>query len=98
MKQPATLMLIVAIAAVVAFAIGFNRSRQIPAPQLASTVVGQPSWASEDRFVVLVDWNNEAVFDRKTSLVWERSPNASFSNWAGAHKRCEDLSIGRHEG
>jgi hypothetical protein len=98
MNRPVTLMLTVAIAAVVALAIGSSRSRPMPAPRLASTVVGESRWVSPDRFVVLADWNNEAVFDRKTGLVWERAPNSSFSNWVGAHKRCENLVLGRHEG
>jgi hypothetical protein len=54
--------------------------------------------ASHDRFVVLSDWNNEAVFDRMTGLVWERSPNKTFSNWVGAHERCEALELGNHGG
>lgn len=54
--------------------------------------------ASHDRFVVLSDWNNEAVFDRMTGLVWERSPNKTFSSWVGAHERCEALELGNHRG
>jgi hypothetical protein len=49
-----------------------------------------PSWdqqlhcdtlASCPRFVVLANWNNEAVLDRETGLVWERTP---FAYRAGA--------------
>ena len=34
-----------------------------------------PSWdqtPSSTRFVVLSNWNNEAVLDRETGLVWEK--------------------------
>jgi hypothetical protein len=53
---------------------------------------------ADDRFVVLSDWNNEAVLDRKTGLVWERSANVSFTNWPGAQYRCDILLLGKHKG
>lgn len=38
----------------------------------------EPSWDQKlpaaTRFVVLMDWNNEAVLDRETGLVWEQAP------------------------
>ena len=37
-----------------------------------------PAWdqklPASTRFVVLLDWNSEAVLDRNTGLVWEKSP------------------------
>jgi len=56
----------------------------------------QDELPSTDRFIVLVNWNNEAVLDRKTGLVWERSANKRFANWAGAQQHCENLALGHH--
>jgi len=58
----------------------------------------EQDWSTNERFIVLASWNNEAVLDRQTGLVWERSPNAGFANWSGAHRRCENLALGNHKG
>jgi len=50
-----------------------------------------------DRFIVLLNWKNEAVFDQKTGLVWEKSAKSSYSNWSGAHQRCDNLALGNRK-
>jgi len=78
--------------------VGFVWERS-PAPAASSNLpAADRSLGLNERFVVLANWDNEAVFDRKTKLVWERSPNQSFSNWSGAQDRCENLVLGKHKG
>jgi hypothetical protein len=50
------------------------------------------------RFEVLSDWNNEAVLDLETGLVWERSPSTSAYGWSSAMNICNVLSIGNRIG
>jgi len=65
-----------------------------------------PSWdqslAANVRFVVLSNFNNEAVLDRETGLVWERSPSSAIldillpvGQFGGptAWERCVGLTI-----
>jgi len=70
-----------------------------------------PSWdqslPASVRFVVLTNFNNAAVLDRETGLVWERSPSTSAfpivvppGQFGGstAWERCDGLSIANHMG
>jgi hypothetical protein len=61
-----------------------------------------PSWSQTlpayTRFVVLLNMNSEAVLDRETGLVWERSPSTDTFNFIGAQYRCNDLSKGNRMG
>ncbi len=70
-----------------------------PGPYLAT-----PAWdqqitcntlATCQRFVVLSNWNSEAVLDRESGLVWERSPDpAPRQRWSTAVMGCVFKSTG----
>lgn len=62
-----------------------------------------PAWAQKlvcattsncPRFIVLADWNSEAVLDRETGLVWERSPSTDPDPWGSAELDCVELALG----
>jgi hypothetical protein len=50
------------------------------------------------RFVVLSAFNNEAVRDNETGLVWEKSPATTFAAWSSARFRCTTLIVGVRKG
>src|SRR5262247_1142304 len=57
-----------------------------------------PSWDQSllpsTRFIVLSNFNNEAVLDRETGLVWERSPSTDHSAWFFAILHCAGRAQG----
>lgn len=65
-----------------------------------------PSWdqtlPASTRFVVLTNLNNEAVLDRETGLVWQKSPNTStFMTSPSAdagHAICNSNKTGGRQG
>jgi len=65
-----------------------------------------PAWAQKlvcattsncPRFIVLADWNSEAVLDRETGLVWHKSPDGTSRTWSSARLRCNNLSLGNRK-
>lgn len=50
------------------------------------------------RFIVLPDFNNQAVLDRETGLVWERSPETSPRMWEDAVRTCWLRQVGGRMG
>src|ERR1700741_3523860 len=58
-----------------------------------------PSWdqtlPSNTRFIVLSNFSNQAVLDRETGLVWQRSPDSVVQNqpWSTAAVICHSLGV-----
>jgi hypothetical protein len=61
-----------------------------------------PSWdqtlPSSTRFIVLSNMNSQAVLDRETGLVWQRSPDTNKRNWFDALEHCLKLALGGRKG
>src|SRR4030088_1864371 len=51
-----------------------------------------------DRFVVLASYNNEAVYDQETGLVWEQSPATTSQIWSTAQWFCNRKTVGNRKG
>jgi hypothetical protein len=51
--------------------------------------------SAANRFVVLTAFDDEAVLDKETQLVWQRTPYSSLSAvWPAAHHICDRAAIG----
>jgi hypothetical protein len=73
--------------------------------QLSTTANGPyyatPSWDQKlttNRFVILANWNNEAVLDRETGLVWQKIPASGGTTYAVAVQRCLEATTGNRAG
>lgn len=60
------------------------------------------SWSNKiptpNRFVVLADFNHQAVLDRETGLVWEVSPSATHMSLHDALTACANRNTGDRMG
>jgi len=61
-----------------------------------------PSWDQKlpaaSRFIILSDWDNAAVLDKETGLVWQRSPSTTRVTWPVASYNCTNLSVSNRMG
>ena len=53
---------------------------------------------ASERFVVLASFNNQAVLDKETQLVWQAVPTPATYTWANAHVVCYNATIGGRRG
>ena len=69
----------------------------------AQTIVNGPYYATPSwdqtlpvagRFLVLSNFNNDAVLDRETGLVWQRTPSTAPLAWLPAYDGCLRESTG----
>ena len=60
--------------------------------------LGCPTIANCPRFLVLTNWNSEAVLDKETGLVWERSPALTTHTWSAARFECTARTTGNRKG
>ncbi len=71
-------------------------------PAAADDAEHLQSWSQridgDDRFEVLEDFNDEAVLDKETQLVWERSPRDAEGEWLEAINACLDTILGGRKG
>jgi hypothetical protein len=96
MKRNRGFRLVVSLGLIVLGMITFAAS-----PAGAATAAGpyyaNPSWdqtlPSDTRFIVLSNMGSNAVLDRETGLVWEKSPNTN-TDWYNAQIRCNTLRTG----
>lgn len=97
MKRTQGFRLVVLLGLIVSGMVVFAAS-----PAGAATAAGpyyaSPSWdqtlPSDTRFIVLSNMGSNAVLDRETGLVWEKSPSATPRSWFSAQSYCNALSTG----
>jgi hypothetical protein len=69
-------------------------------PRLKPLDKVQPTWSqklpAEKRFVLVLD--GEAVLDRETGLVWEKTPDTTKRNWDQAVVYCYNKEVGGRKG
>lgn len=78
-----------------AIAAFLNPTDSVRAMQLSSWDELIPNAAN--RFKVLSAFDNQAVLDKETGLVWQRTPEASFS-WYMARNICATTTTGNRRG
>jgi Protein of unknown function (DUF1566) len=56
------------------------------------------NFSGAERYTILAEFDNEAVRDNNTCLVWERYPTEAGMIWTFALNRCAQLQIGDTRG
>jgi Protein of unknown function (DUF1566) len=76
---------------------GMSRGANANGPYYAT-----PSWdqtlPSSTRFIVLSNFNDAAVLDRETGLVWEKTLEVTTLSWSEAQNACISKNVGGRGG
>jgi Protein of unknown function (DUF1566) len=82
----------------------FSDTTCFAAPPTRDSSAGTPTtyWdrnlPSASRFTILPEFNNQAVRDNTTGLIWERSPRLDMYDWDRAHQGCLSSNTGGRKG
>jgi hypothetical protein len=89
-------------AGIIGVAIGLFAGTAFAETTAAGPYYANPSWdqtlPANTRFIVLSNMNSEAVLDRETGLVWERSPSLPPMPQLNAQGFCNVLFLGNRLG
>ena len=107
--RKASVVVVVLILIGAAIALPYSAGAQSPKDRLDQVLAlltsfgdVSSSWSralpAAERFKVLGDFNNEAVLDRNTGLVWELSPHITSRPVFSASYHCLNASIGGQKG
>lgn len=72
--------------------------RSGPGGRFAAMAAAERKWDTATRYKVLSDFNDEAVLDTETGLVWERVPDTTQRNWVDTQLYCNDKWIAGQKG
>jgi hypothetical protein len=87
---------------IIGLAIGIVAGSALAQTTAAGPYYATPSWdqtlPASTRFIVLSNFNNQAVLDRETGLVWQRSPLTIQYEWVVASALCLESTVGGRAG
>ena len=69
-------------------------AQEVPADLPNVTQIRDNTLPTVQRFVILPAFANDAVLDKKTGLVWEKSPQTTSARWSVARRTCAEKSVG----
>jgi hypothetical protein len=87
---------------IVGLAIGLAAATAVAQTTANGPYYATPSWdqtlPASTRFIVLSNMNSDAVLDRETGLVWERTPDTTTPSWGLAQAQCVTKTVGNRRG